>query len=165
MVNLSLYKKILVPHDGSEYADKALDHAIQIAKMSGADTQIILLNVVQKIYLPPSFSSTDYQFRSKSDDQITREEYLKELHLDIKDAMLKMLNERKQRCESLGILTKTSALVGYVAETIIEFANEEKVDLIVMGSKGLRGISRIIALGSVSRTVSERANRPVLLIH
>lgn len=160
------YKKILVPHDGSEYADKALGHAIEIAKISGTGVAIILLNVVQKIYLPPSFRGEDYQFRSpKSGDQLTTEEYLKELYLQMKDDVLKVLKERTKRCEAAGIPAKTTILIGHAVEKIIEFANQEKVDLIVVGSKGLGGISRIMALGSVSRIVSEKASCPVLLVH
>ena len=51
------------------------------------------------------------------------------------------------------------------ADKIIEFANGENMDLIIMGNVGLRGISRIKALGSVSRRVSEMASCPVLLVH
>ena len=51
------------------------------------------------------------------------------------------------------------------AGTILEFAKKNDIDLIVMGSKGLGGIKKIKALGSVSRKISENATCPVMLIH
>jgi nucleotide-binding universal stress UspA family protein len=59
---------------------------------------------------------------------------------------------------------KAKVLIGYTADKIIEFANEEQVDLIIMGTTGLIGISRIKALGSVARVVSEMAKCPVMLV-
>jgi nucleotide-binding universal stress UspA family protein len=54
---------------------------------------------------------------------------------------------------------------GYPPEKIIEFAKNEQVDLIVIGSVGLSELSKVKALGSVSRSVSERAICPVLIVH
>ncbi len=48
------YKKILMPHDGSEMSDKALEHAAYIAKISGAD--LVILNVIETEIMPPSFT-------------------------------------------------------------------------------------------------------------
>jgi nucleotide-binding universal stress UspA family protein len=50
-------------------------------------------------------------------------------------------------------------------EKIIDFANSEKVDLIVIGGVGLSRLSKVKALGSVSRSVSKRASCPVLIVH
>ena len=52
-----------------------------------------------------------------------------------------------------------------IAENIIKFSTEEQVDLIVLGNVGLGGISKIKALGSVSRNLIEISNRPVLVVH
>lgn len=56
-------------------------------------------------------------------------------------------------------------VVGHPSDKILEFAKQERVKLIVMGTTGLTGISKIRAIGSVARTVSERAKCPVMLIH
>ena len=56
-------------------------------------------------------------------------------------------------------------LGGYTAEKIIEVENTKKFDLIVIGGVGLNGLSKVKALGSVSRNVSERAGCPVLIVH
>jgi nucleotide-binding universal stress UspA family protein len=77
----------------------------------------------------------------------------------------KMLEKEKQKYERHNIKIDTVSLNGYPSDKIIEFANNQKVDLIVIGSVGLRGLSKIKALGSVSRSVSERAICPVLIVH
>jgi len=53
---------------------------------------------------------------------------------------------------------------GEPTEAILDYAIANKVDLIIIGSKGLRGFSKLKALGSVSRTVSELAKCPVMII-
>jgi nucleotide-binding universal stress UspA family protein len=55
--------------------------------------------------------------------------------------------------------------MAYPPEKIIEFAKNEQVDLILIGSVGLSELSKVKALGSVSRSVSEWAICPVLIVH
>ena len=60
---------------------------------------------------------------------------------------------------------RTVVLVGRPEDKIVEFANRQNVDLIVMGSRGLKGISRFIrGLGSVSRNVSEKVKCTVMIV-
>jgi len=61
-------------------------------------------------------------------------------------------------------IVKIEILYGSPAEKIIEFAHNENVDVIVIGNVGLSGFSKLKALGSVSRSVSERAEIPVLIV-
>jgi nucleotide-binding universal stress UspA family protein len=76
-----------------------------------------------------------------------------------------MLERWKLKCEAAGISAETRSVVGYPSEVIIKHAEKDNVDILVMGTTGLRGISKIKALGSVARRVSEEARCPVLLIH
>ena len=76
---------------------------------------------------------------------------------------LKCLRERKLKCETAGISAETRSVVGYPSDVILREAEKDNVDIIVMGTTGLRGISKIKALGSVARHVSEEAECPVLL--
>ena len=66
---------------------------------------------------------------------------------------------------SHNIKIETMLLNGYPSEKIVEFAEKENVDLIVIGNIGLSGLSKVKALGSVSRSVSESASCPVLIVH
>jgi nucleotide-binding universal stress UspA family protein len=79
---------------------------------------------------------------------------------------MEMLNKKKMEYSASNIHIHTDTVVGHrPADKIIEFASNNNVDIIVMGTYGLSGISKIKALGSVSRSVAERANCPVLLVH
>jgi nucleotide-binding universal stress UspA family protein len=84
----------------------------------------------------------------------------------MKTKAVEMLTKKKKRYESQGISMITKVIVGgSPSDKILEFAEDEKVDLIVVGNVGLSGISRVKTLGSVSRSISERARCPVLIVH
>jgi nucleotide-binding universal stress UspA family protein len=106
--------------------------------------------------------------------------FFEEVYEDMKNESLKMLDDTKKRIESsipvnnnnkkdrtiVSISVNPQVVIGNPAEVIIDVANnKEKVDLIIMGSTSLKGISKVRVLGSVSRAVSENANCPVMLVH
>ena len=77
-----------------------------------------------------------------------------------------MLTKKKKQYESQGISIIIKVIVGgSPSDKILELAEDEKVDLIVVGNVGLSGISRVKTLGSVSRSISERAKCPVMIVH
>lgn len=78
---------------------------------------------------------------------------------------VKTMNPKKEKIESNTLSSKSEVLLGYPADIIIQYAKTNKIDLIVMGTAGLRGIARIRSLGSVARNVAERAPCPVTLVH
>ena len=152
-----------MPYDGSQFADKALENAIGIAKISGANTQVILLHVTPNIPIPLTFERPVYS--AKTGKSIPLTQYIQELTEEMEENASKMLEEEKRKFAHHNINIETISLNGYPPEKIIEFANREKVDLIVIGNVGLSGLSKVKALGSVSRSVSERASCPVLIVH
>jgi nucleotide-binding universal stress UspA family protein len=152
-----------VPYDGSRFVDKALENAIGIAKLSGAETQIILLHVTPHIPIPLTFERPVYS--AKTGKSIPLTQYIQELSEEMEENASKMLEEKRRKFTHYNIKIEAILLGGYPAEKIIEFANNEKVDLIVIGSVGLSGLSKVKAMGSVSRNVSERASCPVLIVH
>lgn len=177
-----MYRKILVPYDGSEPSNNALNHAVHIVKtnistsiselssapatdntitMTRSMSEVILLYIIEQVHAPPSF---DYGMKIREVN--TTEEYLKEVYYNMKTKAMEMLNKKKMEYSSSNISISTIVLVGKSpVDKIVEFASNNKVDLIVMGTRGLSGISKIRALGSVSRGVAERADCPVLLVH
>ena len=157
------FQKILVPYDGSTSADKALENAIGIAKLTGANTQIILLHVTPHIPIPLTFERPVYS--AKTGKSIPLTQYIQELSEEMEENASNMLEVEKRKYAHDDIKIDTISLNGYPSEKIIEFANSEKVDLIVIGNVGLSGLSKVKALGSVSRNVSERASCPVLIVH
>jgi nucleotide-binding universal stress UspA family protein len=77
-----------------------------------------------------------------------------------------MLNKKKEEIKkTAGLEIRTKILTGHISNTIIDFAAKEKVNLIVIGNVGRSGISKIKTLGSLSRSLSEKAPCPVMIIH
>jgi nucleotide-binding universal stress UspA family protein len=98
----------------------------------------------------------------------TVSELIKDLNEEVRTSMSKMLDEKKHKyaVNDDVIIEATSLVEGRPpADSIVDFANDQKVDLIVIGNVGLSGLSKVKALGSVSRSVSERASCPVLIVH
>lgn len=159
---------ILVPYDGSKPSENAIKQAIALANNFSGHSEIILLNVVQQVALPPMMFQSP-KFRSKiTGDEITAAGLAKELSQQMKEAAIKMLNEKRQQILAKirgNIEVRTKVLIGYPSDKIIEYAREENVDLIIIGNVGLSGASKFKALGSVSRTISERASCPVMIVH
>ncbi|HET7644442.1 MAG TPA: universal stress protein [Nitrososphaeraceae archaeon] len=163
------YNKILVPYDNSKPSETALEHAIRIAKMSGISSanpsvSIILLHVVQQMPIPSTFGVGTFK-SSKTGDMVSLEQYLKDIALEIKVDAKKMLDEKVLKYRNIeNISLNSQVLIGDPSDEIIKFANSEKIDLIIMGTTGLTGLKKIIAIGSVARNVSEEANCPVMLV-
>ncbi|OGP69435.1 MAG: hypothetical protein A2169_14890 [Deltaproteobacteria bacterium RBG_13_47_9] len=142
-----MYKKILVPLDGSELAKKALDHAEKLAKIF--DAEIILFQVVpfMPIYGSPELVTPLIVDEKQKE---VAERYLTNL-----------AEEMKKRGHKVTSMVRTGQ---QVAVEIIDFAKERGADLIVMCTHGRSGITRWV-LGSVAHKVLTRAETPILLIH
>ncbi|WP_367269916.1 universal stress protein [uncultured Methanobrevibacter sp.] len=140
-----MYKKILVPTDGSEFAKKAQKQALFLAKVSGAE--IIAVSVTENNFVQ-GLPLNDEVFQLNQILNERSEENLKEFD---------KLNE-----DSI----KISHVIreGSPARVILEVAKDENVDLIVMGSSGKSGFDRFI-MGSVADKVVNSAKCAVLVVH
>ena len=141
-----MYKKILVPLDGSELARKALDQAEKLAKTFGAE--IILFQVVPFL---PIYGSPELVTPLIVDEKQkeSAERYLTNL-----------AEELRKRGHKVTAIVKIGQ---QVAVEIIDFAKEVGADLIVMCTHGRSGISRWV-LGSVALKILTRAETPILLV-
>jgi nucleotide-binding universal stress UspA family protein len=131
-----------------------------IAKLSGSNTQVI---VTPHIPVPLTFERPVYSAETGKSIPLTQ--YIQELSKEMEENASKMMEEVKKKYTNEDFNIENVLLRGYPPEKIIDFANNEKVDLIVIGSIGLSGLYKVKALGSVSRSVSERASYPVLIVH
>ncbi|MDZ4770095.1 MAG: universal stress protein [Chloroflexota bacterium] len=144
----SRYKKILVPLDGSGFAQRAIAHAVDVARVSGAE--IILLT----IFTPPAYEYSGQLALAGQESQLeaAREEmkrYLIGCRTELRDENLKV---------------RTHVIEGQaVAHLICDYVRAEGIDLIVMSSHGHSGIVKLL-FGSVTRSVMECVDIPVLLI-
>ena len=142
---LTMYKKILVPTDGSEFAKKAQKHALFLAGVTGAEIVAV---------------------------SVTENNFVSGLPLDDEVYLLnQVLNERsEENLVEFDKLNKDNIKISHIikegspARGILEVASEEDIDLIVMGSSGKSGFDRFI-MGSVADKVVNSAKCAVLVIH
>ena len=150
--------KILLPHDGTEISDKALEKSKEFAKAFNAELYIV--HVIEHIPIPPSLIlGNERQWIAESRRSIAKK---------LKEGWLKMAKEKiNPVLEKENIKFNTSVLTDEqpVSEQILKFASDNKINLIIVGSQRLNKISKIKALGSVSRKISENADCPVMIIH
>jgi nucleotide-binding universal stress UspA family protein len=141
-----MYKKILVPLDGSELAKRALGQAEKLAKTF--DAELILFQVVpfMPIYGSPELVTPLIVDEKQKE---AAERYLADLVEELKGKGLKV--------------TATVKTGQQVAVEIIDFAKESGADLIVMCTHGRSGITRWM-LGSVALKLLTRGEKPILLI-
>ena len=89
---------------------------------------------------------------------------IKKIHESAKKDAKKILAKQSLKCKKVGAKTKYEVKTGNTSEEIIKFAKQKKITLIVIGSQGLHGISKLKSLGSTSRKVSEFAHCPVMIV-
>lgn len=150
-----MYKTILVPHAGTEAGDKALKHAIHAANPS---SKIIILHVVEKMQYPPSFalSSSERKSLLHSIDNANEE---------MRKDMEKKMEKYAQQCKEKGIEAEVIVKIGDASENILRAAKNQKADLVVMSKRRkLKGVKKLLSLGSVSRKIVENTPCPVFLI-
>ena len=143
--DVNMYKKILVPTDGSDFAKDAALHALFLAKVSGAE--IIALSVSENHFI----------------NGISVSEEIEQINQILTDRCKKDLKEFEDMNDD-GVKISSVIKEGSPAKTILEVAEEEDIDLIVIGSSGKSGFDRFI-LGSVSDKVVNAAKCPVLVVH
>ena len=139
--------KILLPIDGSKSSTNAAKYAAKLAKNSRSPAVITLVSIHDDASL-----SHVKQFVSKS----VVDDYLREVSEKELKAAQKVLDAAR---------VKHNMVIkrGHIAQEIVALANKDKVDLIVMGTKGRGGILDVL-IGSVAQRVSGSAKQPVLLV-
>ena len=160
---------ILVPYDASNFSENALEYAVYLAKAiflgdpKKRIIKIVMLHVVQEI---PFTKTLLGKMKIKSeDDNPSLNEHANSIYLETKTLIQKDMNEKKKAYKSIdGVKLESIFLYGDPANQIIDYSNNNRVDLIVMGSNGLQGIAKFKGLGSVSRKVSEAVSRPMTII-
>lgn len=159
-----VYKKILVPYDISKPAENALEHAIKLEKASSKETEVILLHVIPEI---PIYPVLEQAIRSRKDSRLSAfKEHAQYVYSSLKNEVTKILDEKKHEFEQIGLKKfKTDVVQGRPVDKILEYAESNGVELIIMGSTGLSGVAKLRALGSVSRGVLERSKCPAMIVH
>jgi len=152
---VELYKKILVAFDGSEPSRMALDHAVHLA--AKYSSEIIIISVVPRVTLPV-FPDEGFETPPLIEAQEDYQEKIRNIYMK---SLEEAENGVKEAFPELNVSSKL--LEGRPSSTIVDEAENNNVDLIVIGSRGLGGITGWI-LGSTSRRVVDSCTKPVLVI-
>lgn len=143
-----MYKKILVPLDGSARAEAILRHVEELAQKEEA--QVILMHVVDPAASLTGLEGVPFDV---SGELIEQERAEAERYLEAK------AGELRQR--RLDVVTRIR--YGEVVKSIVDTAESDNADLIAIASHGRTGLSRLF-YGSVAAGVLQRADRPLLII-
>lgn len=165
-----MIKKILVPLDGSELAERALPYAGELAQALGA--KLILLGVVPP---PPGRSGgifkvaaafmVDRQLPDTPDDldkslhPISKDSQMASLEAEVKRKLMPLVEQVQQQ----GIEAKVVVAYGRPARGILQYTQQEKIDLIVMSTHGESGLNPY-AYGGTADRVARRSSVPVMLV-
>jgi len=150
------FSKILVTIDGSNESMDAADYAIAMAKKEDNDAQLIALHVL--------FSQLGYAYSTNLFGLVTPSS-INELLKDAKHEAQQWFDKIKEKMYENDIQLKTEVVVSStsVVAAIVDYAEHENVDLIVIGSRGRSGFKKLL-LGSTASGVVTYATCPVLVV-
>lgn len=140
-----MFDKILLPTDGSEFSENEVERAI---KALSDDGEIIILSVASKL-------SATTPFQSKKTIARMNAGFLKEAQENV-DRMASRFDER--------VNVRKMVVKGIPSDVIVDVAEKEDVDLIIIAASGKSGLHRFF-IGSVAEKVLKSTERDVLLIH
>lgn len=138
-----MYERILVPTDDAAEMERVFEHAIEIARPHGATVHVVSV-VDERAFLTLDDDLVDDvadQLRTQGEASVQR---------------------AAERFAEADLAVETATLSGDPADEIVRYANETGVDLVVMGTR--RGNDNQAMLGSVSQSVTTRADSPVLIV-
>jgi len=152
-----MYRKILVAFDGSEPSKHALDHAVSISDKW--KSELVILSVVARAM------KKEFPDEGFGAAPITAAQDMSEYQEKMKEIYAGSLREAEADIEEAfpDLVVATKLMEGRPSAIIVEEAEEETIDLIVIGSRGIGGITGWI-LGSTSRRVVESCTKPILVV-
>lgn len=138
------YDKIMIATDGSKQVEKAVEAAVQLAKITGARLYAVYV-IASAGYTPRNFGW---------------EESLREI---LEAEAKKAVTFVEEAGKVSGVKVEPVILEGHPADRIMKFAEQEDMDLIVMGTLGRTGLDRFL-LGSIAENVVRHSKTPVMVL-
>ncbi len=147
-----MYERILVPTDGSKVAEAAVEQAVDIAEKYGAEVHALFVADVDAIA---------YGLGTEQIDRIRQGNFkgMTDLREDAEDAT----GYVTERAEAVGLTVVERHAGGRPHDMIADYAEENDIDLVVMGSHGRSGVRRAL-LGSVTERTLRSTHVPVLVV-
>lgn len=149
------YEKILVALDGSEGSQQAMEYGIELARSTGGE--LTLAHVLNEPAYP--LYGEGYTMAAYQD---TVEQEVRQAATMEKNHGEELLLRARDAVPKAFLNVKTELLEGDAARSICDYSHKNNIDLIVVGSRGLSGIKRLV-LGSVSQKILAEAHCPVLV--
>jgi nucleotide-binding universal stress UspA family protein len=146
-----MFEKILIATDGSKHSEKAAEEALEVAKLTEGKVMALYVADMSKYFAPVDMS---YNIADEVIEGI-RSSVQKDGEVAVK-RLEKMAKEAEIPFEG-------KIIEGNPADDILKFAEENKVNLIVMGSIGKTGLDKFL-LGSVAEKVVRNSRIPVLVV-
>ena len=153
-----MLNKILVAIDYSETSESVFNSALSLAKTTGAELMIMHILGEDEPGFPTIPSYTYYPVLDDYDYDLYRKRYE-----DYKQEGIKFLQQKNKAAKAAGIKSEFIQLTGNPGREICKLANTWSADIILVGSRGLKGIKEMF-LGSVSNYVTHHAPCSVLII-
>ncbi len=145
---MTIFNKILIATDGSEDAKRAVSAGVEIARQFDSDIYAVhVLSQISSKVLPAGSRMTEHDLPFK----------------DIEREGNRIIGSVEEIGISEGLAVDTVLLMGHPAEEILNFADENNVDLIVVGTLGKTKIKKFL-LGSVAENVVRHSDVPVLVV-
>jgi nucleotide-binding universal stress UspA family protein len=153
-----MYRKILVPLDGSELAECVLPHVESIVKGCQVP-DLIFIRVVEPVHLPVGTLTDGGSVYTEAEAEATRKQSDAMNKADAENYLKGVMGRSKYG----NARTQSVVLSGKAAETVAEYAEKNGVDLVVIATHGRSGVSRWV-WGSTADKVLRSACVPVLMI-
>lgn len=149
--------KILLATDGSEHSNKVVEEALVIAEALKAE--VVVATVIEKYFSPPRV------FQGVTEVKEMKEVNWDQINRQLAEEAQKVVDKAAQPFKDKGLSVKTEVVTGYKspADAICEMTQKENVNLVVLGSRGLKGIGEMF-LGSVSNKVAHCTGVNVLIV-
>ena len=144
-----MYNKILVPLDGSQIAECVIPHITTIAKATSAEVELI--SVVEPVDIP-----TRGKIALSEDD-------LKAINSEAKKEAHNYLEHIVKRLTRDDVKAKAIVITGKPAESLIDYAGSNNIDLIIMATHGRSGLTKWF-FGSIAEKIMRAVETPVLLV-
>ena len=140
-----MYDDILVPTDGSEGTNKAVEHALDITKKYDATAHVV------------------YVVNTSAYSTLPADSNWESITAALEDEGKQATGEIVEEMQDVGVNAVPSVEEGIPHKTILEYADDNDIDLIVMGTHGKSGLDRLL-LGSVTEKVVRASKVPVLTV-
>ena len=151
------FKKIMIATDGSTCSGIATEKGIEFARLSGGT--VYAVNVMSTAYL---FSMGEY-YSSSMGINPNWESMYEVMHESLKKQGQQAVNYVKGLGEMKGVNVESILLEGNPSYELIRYAEEEKMDIVIMGTLGKTGLDRFL-LGSVAGNLVRHSKVPVMVV-